>query len=114
MVLIGLHDGLGPVGPAGFSSTRANGDLEHLLVFLLRWIKVADEVAVDLKLAHIVISCHVAATLPAFVANAQIGNFIRSGATIGSAFFGQGRLLRRGQVFQPFGRFLRSARADID
>ena len=51
MVLIRLHDGVGPLSPAGFTAARAHSDLEHLLLVLLSRIEVADEAAVNLELA---------------------------------------------------------------
>ena len=81
---------------------------------LLLGIEVPDEAAVDLELIQIVVGRHVAATVPAFVADAKKAHLIRSRMAVGGALLRQGRRLRGGQVFQPFGRFLRSAGADID
>src|SRR6185369_8845275 len=91
-----------------------DGDLEHLVVALLCRVEVPDEATIDLKLARVVVGCHVTATVPAFVADAEVRDLIRSRMTIGGALFSQCGWLRRGQVFEPFGRFLRCARTEIE
>ena len=70
-MLIGLHDGFRPFGPAGLAAAGADGDLQHLVLVLLCGIVVADEAAVDLHLAQIVVGRHVAAAVPAFIADAR-------------------------------------------
>src|SRR5215831_19343376 len=107
-MLPGLHYCFCPFGEALLVAARADGDLEHLVVVLLRRIKVPDEAAVTLELAQIVVRRHVAATVPAFVADAKKGNLVRSGMTVGGAFLLQRSWLSRSQIFQPFCRFLHS------
>src|SRR5271157_100571 len=88
MILICLHDGVRPFGPPRLSSAGAHCYLQHLLFILLSGVEVPDEAAIDLELAQIVVRGHVAAAVPAFIANAQIGDFVGSGMTVGSALFG--------------------------
>ncbi len=95
VLLIGLHDGFGPIGPARPVAAWAHGDLQHLLLVLLRRIEVPDEAAVDLHLAHVVLGRHVAAAVPAFVADSEKSDFVRRWVTVGGAFFGQRRRLLR-------------------
>ena len=109
--LVRLHDGVGPLG-AGVA--RADRDLEHLPLAILRRIEVPDEAAVDLELAEIVVHGHVAAAGPAFVADAEIGDLVGSGMAIRRALLGQRGRLVGGQVFQPFRGLLWSAGAHID
>src|SRR4030095_13787824 len=66
VALIRLHDGFGPLRPAGFAAAGSHSDLQHLLLVLLSWIEVADEAAVNLELAQIIIRGHVAAAVPPF------------------------------------------------
>src|SRR5262249_16191461 len=114
MILICLHDGFGPHGEPRLAAARADGDLEHPLLVPLRRIEVPDEPAVNLKLAQIVVGRHVAAAVPAFVADAEVSDLVGSGMTIGGAFLGQSCGLRRGKVLQPLGCFLRGTGADVD
>ena len=113
MLLVSLHNRFGPFGPPRFGAARSDGDLQHLLLVLLGWIEVADEVAVDLELAQIIVRRHVAAAVPAFVADAEIADLIGSGMTIGGTFLGQGCRLRGGQVFQPLRCFPRNSRPNV-
>src|SRR4029078_12880462 len=89
-------------------------DLRLLLVWLLFGIEVTDKTTVNLHLAEIVVRCHVAAAIPAFVADTEVGDDVRIWMNVSSAFFRQRCSLRRGHVFEPFRRFLRSAGSHID
>src|SRR6516162_1790164 len=51
---------------------------------------------------------------PTLVADTEVAHPIGSLVTVGGAFLGQRRRLRSGQILQPFGRFPRSTRADIN
>ena len=114
VLLICLHDGFRPLSPSRAIAARTHGDLQHLLLVLLRGIEVPHEAAVDLHLAHVVVERHVAATVPAFVTDAEQCDFVWSGMPVGGTFFCQRRRCCGRHVFQPLGRFLRSAGADID
>src|SRR5271167_1325893 len=91
VLLIGLHDDFGPIGPSRAVAARPHGDLQHLLLVLLRGIKVPYEAAVDLHLANVVVGRHVAATVPAFVTDAEQGDFVWSWMPVGGTFFYQRR-----------------------
>src|SRR5689334_22429183 len=86
MILISLHDGFSPLVEARLAAAWADGDLEHRLLVLLRRIEIPDEAAVELELREIVVRCHVAAAVPAFVADAEEGDTVRSGMAVGGAF----------------------------
>lgn len=113
-MLVGLHDGFGPFSPARFPSAGTHGDLQHVLIFLLLRVVVPDEAAVDLELAQIVVGRHVAAAIPAFVADAEEGDLIGSRMSVYGALFRQRGQLSGRQVFEPFRCLLRSAGADVD
>src|SRR5581483_6638653 len=72
------------------------------------------EAAIDLELAQIIVGSHVAAAIPAFVADAQIADLEGSRMTIGAALLRQRRRLSGRNVFQPFRRLPRSASAEVD
>src|SRR5215831_16863011 len=91
VMLVRAHDCLSPFGPPRAITSRTNGDLQHLLFFLLRRVVVSDEAAVCLHLAQIVIRRHVTAAIPALVADPQIADLIRSGMAVSSALFRQCR-----------------------
>ena len=114
VLLIGLHDGFGPIGPSRAVAARTHGDLQHLLLVLLRGIEVPHEAAVDLHLAHVVVGRHVAATVPAFVTDAEQGDFIWSWMPVGGTFFYQRRRCCSRHVFQPLGRLLGGAGTNIN
>src|SRR5215471_17089658 len=101
-MLPGFHHGFRPFGEALLSAAGADRDLQHLLVVLLRRIEVPDEAAVTLELAQIEVRRHVAAAVPAFVADAEKGNLIWGGMTVGGALFCQRSWLSRSQILQPF------------
>ena len=101
-----VHRGSSPPGPTAIFSICC--------LLLLRRIEVADEAAVDLQLAQVVVGRHVAAAVPALVADAEIGDLVGRGMTVGGALLRQRRRLRGRQVLQPLGGFLRRAGADVD
>src|SRR5207249_869706 len=70
--------------------------------------------AVDLHLAHVVVGSHVAATVPAFVADAEQRDFVWRWMAVGGPFLYQRRGCGGRHVFQPLGRLLRSSGTDID
>src|SRR5438270_7421462 len=108
MLLIRLHDGFSPIDEARFRSPGAHGDLQHLVLILLRWIVVADEAAVDLHLTRVIFRSHVAAAVPTFVSNPKGSDLVRSSVTIGSALFADRRSGRSSHILQPVGGFVRS------
>src|SRR5690242_971889 len=109
-----LHYGFGPFIEPRLAAPRPDGDLEHLLFFLLRRVEVADEAAIDLELACVVIGRHVAAAVPTLIADAEEGDLEGSRVAVGGALPGKRGRLRRGQVLQPLGCFLRRAGAEVD
>src|ERR1019366_8914570 len=57
---------------------------------------------------------HVAAAVPAFIAQAEQSNFVRRRMPVRCALLLERRRLRGGHVLQPIGRFLGRARAQVD
>src|SRR4030095_6304624 len=113
MILPALHHRLGPFNKSWFVTTRTDGNLEHpLTVALLCGIKVPDKEAVDLELAQIIVSRHIAAAVPDLVADAEHRNFVRRRMTVGRPLFRERRCLRRREIFQPFSCFLWRAGTD--
>ena len=114
VLLVGFHDGFGPVGPALFAAARADGDLQHLVLLRLRRIVVANEVAEDLHPVEIVLGGHVAAAVPALIAEPEPGDFVRRRMPIRGALLLERGRLRGGHVLQPIGRLLGRTRAQVD
>ena len=114
VLLIGLHDGFRPIGPSRAVAARTHGDLQHLLLVLLRGIEVPDEATVYLHLANVVVGRHVAAAIPAFVTDAEKGDFVGNWMPVGGTFFLQRRRCCGRHIFQPLGRLLGSSGADVD
>src|SRR5215469_190427 len=111
-MLVSLHHRFRPIHKTGFIASRTDCDLQHLIL-LLRWVVIADEAAVDLHLARIILRCHVAAAVPALVANTEHLDFVGIGVAVGAPFFGERCRLCGSHIFQPVGRFAGSARAHI-
>ena len=114
VVLPRLHDGVGPLGPPRPAAARPHGDPQHLVLLLLRRIEVPDEAAVDLHLAEVVLGRHVAAAVPALVAEAQKRDLVRVLTAVGRALLAERRRRRGRHVLEPLGPFLRRAGPEID
>src|SRR6476619_6882458 len=103
MILPALHDRLGPVSPSWSVAAGPYGDLEHLLFVVLCGIEVSNEAAVDLQLGEIILSCHVAAAVPAFIADPEQRNLVGLWMTVRRALVAQCRRLWRRHVLEPLG-----------
>ncbi len=110
VVLPGLHHLFGPVF---VTVAGADGDAQHVLVALLRRVEVLGVGGEFLELLDVMLDRHRAAAAVAFVADAEIGDLERGRVAVGGAFLRQGCRFVGGHVFEPLGRLLRRAGADI-
>ena len=115
VLLIGLHDGFSPIGPSGSVAARTHGDLQHLLLALLRGIEVPDEAAVNLHLAHDSSRASCCRRSPSFRYRCRArATLYGAGCPLAARSFASVVGCCGGHVFQPLGRLLGSTGADID
>ena len=113
--LPGLHDDLGPLGPAWPVAAGTHGDVQHPVgAVLLRRVEVPDEAAVDLELVQVVLGCHVSTAVPALVPDPEVGDPPGVRASVGRALLGQGGRLVGGHVLEPLRGLPGRPRADVD